>query len=195
MDKCGVGKTSRSIKLIVVGSCGVGKTSLINSLQKKEFSSTISPTVSPSSLNVKIKTAPNSEVTLQVWDTAGQEKYQSISKMFYRDADICFIVYDHLTVNTVEQWGVTVREEVPDVTIFLIQTKRDLLDEDSQSLIRKGYELQKEHRFSQYFLVSSLTGQGVHDAFLSAALLKSEEIVRKPIEKYVQEKKQGKGCC
>lgn len=188
-------KGIRSLKLIVVGSCGVGKTALISALQKRQFNSTMSSTISPASFNTKIKTSQDHEVTLQIWDTAGQEKYQSISKMFYRDSDICFVCYDHWTVNTVEQWVKSVREEVPNAIIFLVQTKRDLAGADYESDIQKGYEMMREFNFVHYYFVSSLTGQCVDEVFLDAALLEDKILCKEPMALSIKEIKEEKKCC
>ena len=187
-------KINRALKLIVVGSCGVGKTSLIGAYQKKQFSTDMKPTISPASYNTKIQISPEQEVTLQIWDTAGQEKYQSISQMFYRDSDICFIVYDENSVDSVEHWAEIVREEVPHVIIFLVQTKSDLLTTNTGDCVQQGQTLKKKYNFKDYFLVSSRSGQGVNEAFLAAALVYNEIFQREPIMQTIKAN-ESKRCC
>ncbi|GMI73161.1 RAB GTPase homolog G3D [Hibiscus trionum] len=62
------------LKVIILGDSGVGKTSLMNQYVNRKFS--------------------NQLFTLQIWDTAGQGRFQSLGVAFYRGADCCVLVYD-----------------------------------------------------------------------------------------------------
>lgn len=60
---------------------------------KDEFGKSSGPTVGGDFLTANI-TLKGKKYTLHIWDTAGQEKFESISNTFYRDTDACIIVFD-----------------------------------------------------------------------------------------------------
>ena len=80
-------------KVILLGNSGVGKTSLINVATNKEFNDNelVSTFSSYILKDVKIKSI---NYSLNLWDTAGQEQYRSISNIFFKGSDIAIFVYD-----------------------------------------------------------------------------------------------------
>ena len=83
---------SEVIKLIIIGSVSVGKTSLLLRYATGKFQS-ISKSTSTASYITKIKQANNKTYEIRLWDTAGQEKYRSLTKIFIKDAKIALLVY------------------------------------------------------------------------------------------------------
>ena len=81
------------MKVIIVGDSGVGKTNLLERFVKDQFTKDMINTVGVDFIGktVQIK---DKIVKLQFWDTAGQEKYRSISAAYYKSADGVIIVYD-----------------------------------------------------------------------------------------------------
>ncbi|EAX82548.1 Ras family protein [Trichomonas vaginalis G3] len=123
-------------KLILIGSCGVGKTSLLTQYLHNRYDAEEKPTISPTSASVNIKTTNGISVQFSIWDTAGQETYQSISRIFYRDANICFLCFEEHTSDSIETWISRIRQEVPSVSIFLVQTKCDLITNQLETFAR-----------------------------------------------------------
>lgn len=80
-----------TIKAILLGESMVGKTALIKRIISNTFEETIS-TNGPSSNYVDIEINGNT-LKLTVWDTAGQEKFRSLNKLYYKGAEIEFLVY------------------------------------------------------------------------------------------------------
>ena len=85
-------KQKNTIKIIVVGSMAVGKTCLITHYQTGKLLSEI-PSTCGSSFVQKKKIINGIKYTLNLWDTAGQEKYDSLTKMFTKNANIIILVY------------------------------------------------------------------------------------------------------
>ena len=81
-----------SIKLIIIGSVNVGKTSLLTRYATGKFQRTLKST-SNASFIIKNKIINNKEYEIKLWDTAGQEKYRSLTKIFIKDAKIALLVY------------------------------------------------------------------------------------------------------
>ena len=80
-------------KIIFVGDSGVGKTTLINRINNEEFKDLNESSVGIDyySKNIKFR---GEELTLQIWDTAGQEKYRGLIPTYARNAVLAFIIYD-----------------------------------------------------------------------------------------------------
>ena len=123
---------NENIKIILLGESGVGKTNLINvffGLGFKEFiPSNISTNCFDGTFNYN-----NQDYNYSIWDTAGQELYKSINKMFVRDAKIILIVYsiiDRESFEEVKFWMDFLKENQGDekYIIALIANKCDLYE-------------------------------------------------------------------
>ena len=81
------------IKLILVGDSGTGKTNLINVAAGFDFDTGTVTTTSCSYVQ-KIMKKDNEQIKINLWDTIGQEKYRSLTKIFVKDSKIVIFVYD-----------------------------------------------------------------------------------------------------
>ena len=81
-------------KLILLGDVNVGKTTLINKFAKDPKAAGVpSATVGVDFVKKEMRIG-NTDVTIQLWDTAGQEKFESIGYAFYRGVNCCMFVFD-----------------------------------------------------------------------------------------------------
>ena len=82
-------------KVVLIGESGVGKTCIISRYITGSFDSNTTSTNGASycSKNVKYENL-GKNLLLDIWDTAGQEKYKSLTKFFYKDAAVAILVYD-----------------------------------------------------------------------------------------------------
>ena len=82
-------------KVVLIGESGVGKTSIISRYMTDTFSTTLGSTPGA---NFTTKTVflkdENQSIKFEIWDTAGQEKFRSLAKVFYKNASICILVYE-----------------------------------------------------------------------------------------------------
>ena len=78
-------------KVIIIGDSGIGKTTIMNSYLKKNNNNQTS-TIGTEYSNILISKY-NQE--LQVWDCAGQEKFKSLVKLYYRGAKACIFTFIH----------------------------------------------------------------------------------------------------
>ena len=81
-----------SVKVILVGDSGVGKTSMI-SRYLNQYNEHIDSTIT-TSYYTKLVTIDNYKLNFQIWDTVGQEQFRSLNSLFFKDAQICLMVYD-----------------------------------------------------------------------------------------------------
>ena len=79
-------------KVILVGDSGVGKTTIIDRYLNK-YKENVSSTLS-TSYYVKSEIINNYKINFQIWDTVGQEQYRSLNSLFFKDAQICLMVFD-----------------------------------------------------------------------------------------------------
>lgn len=117
------------IKTILVGSSGAGKTNIIYALTGHDFDSK-SMTTMTSTFVDKEYTINNKKYRLEIWDTAGQEKFRSLTKIFVKDSRIVIFVYDITVKKSFEEidyWAKTVKEILGDSAVYgLAGNKKDL---------------------------------------------------------------------
>ena len=82
-------------KVVLIGESGVGKTSIISRYITNTFRSILAatPGASFTAKTVYLREY-NQSIKFEIWDTAGQEKYRALAKVFYKNAAICILVYD-----------------------------------------------------------------------------------------------------
>jgi small GTP-binding protein len=161
-------------KLLIVGESGVGKTCMLlrfaDNLFEENFLSTIGV-----DFKVKEITVNNQKVKLQIWDSAGQERFRNITSSYYRNCSGIIIVYDVTSEDSfirVTDWIQEVRRYVPTVPLIVVGNKCDLEDKRAVPTAR-GEELgQKEGLI--FLETSAKTNTNIETAF--------EEVSKKLIE-------------
>lgn len=87
-----------TFKLVIIGNKSVGKTSLVKRYTDNTFTNSVESTIGAQfcSKIVVLEPTPGNEVRvkLQIWDTAGEEKFRSITPMYYKNANAVVLVYD-----------------------------------------------------------------------------------------------------
>ena len=82
-------------KVVLLCESGVGKTSIISKYTQNVFKSQRLPTTGANFVTKRIILEDeNKSINFEIWDTAGQEQYRSLAKVFYRNSDVCILVYD-----------------------------------------------------------------------------------------------------
>ena len=91
-------------KAILVGESGVGKTSIILRFIKDQYNEISPSTAGANYASKKLEFSEyNRQLQFDIWDTAGQEKYRGLAKLFYKDASIAILVYDITKRKTFEE--------------------------------------------------------------------------------------------
>ncbi len=95
MTEGGEEKKFPQCKVVLLGDSGVGKTCIISRYISGSFDSNSASTNGASYASKKVEYKDiNKTLILDIWDTAGQEKYKSLTKFFYKDAAVAILVYD-----------------------------------------------------------------------------------------------------
>ncbi|KAJ7419561.1 Ras-related protein Rab-17 [Willisornis vidua] len=119
-------------KVVLLGSMSVGKSSLAYRYVRNDFREFL-PTVGCSFFTQTLK-LEEATVKFEIWDTAGQEKYQSVCHLYYRDAHAALLVYDIASKETLKRaklWLEDLEKKfLPDeIVIALVGNKTDLAAE------------------------------------------------------------------
>ena len=104
-DYDGEGEDAKACKVVLLGEAGVGKTSIISRFIHNKFEENLETTTGASyaGKNMIFKDYQNQVVKFEIWDTAGQEKYRSLAKVFYKNSSACILVYDITRRNSFEE--------------------------------------------------------------------------------------------
>ena len=202
-----IGENELTVKAVLLGESGVGKTSIIsrfidNSFEKNKKSTTGADYTGKT---MYFDEYGGKKIKFEIWDTAGQEIYRSLTKIFYKDAKIAVLVYDITKRETFEElkkyWYNQIKESAtPDIIIAISANKCDLY-EDEKVKEEEGREFAKE--IGAYFkLTSAFLNSGIEELFKTIGvkfldeyinnLNKEEDINGK---KKLKNKNEKKGCC
>lgn len=121
-------------KVVLVGESGVGKTCIINQFLEKKFAekevSTTGASYSTIILNID-----KAKVKFELWDTVGQERFRSLTRLYYKDASVAIIVCDITKSSTFKEartyWALQIADHSPnDIIIAIALNKSDLEDQE-----------------------------------------------------------------
>ena len=137
---------TKSIKIIIIGSVNVGKTSLLMRYATGMFQNKLKST-SNASFITKEKEINNKKYELKIWDTAGQEKYLSLTKIFVKEAKIALLVYaidDKKSFNDLNLWLNIVKEINSDHVVLGIAANKADLYKKAEVTNEEGKKYAKE---------------------------------------------------
>ena len=208
-----------NLKLAIIGSVGVGKSSIINRFIKDKFDAQMISTLG-ANYSKKNMVINDKNVTLDIWDTAGQEKFHSMGRQFYTNSNIIIIVYDITNINTFEDiknhWYNDIVEYADKYKVLgIVGNKYDLYDnqgvEEIDDKIIKNFidsiSLKSDYPIIN-MKVSAKTGVNISRLFQKLVnkyleteyqmLIKNETFQRSDsfiIQKGKNKKKNKKKCC
>lgn len=168
------------IKLTIVGDGACGKTCLLMVFKDDKFPSDYIPTVFEN--DMKCLTVDEKEIELVLWDTAGQEDYDSIRPLSYPNTDVILLCYSISSVesfaNISHKWLKEIKWFCPKVPLILVGLKKDLRsskDTNSDEELKQkhvsfedGIKMAAAIGASAFMECSSLTREGVQEVFESA---------------------------
>ncbi len=186
-------------KILLLGDSSVGKTCFLMRYIDNTFQDIHMSTIG---LDYKLKNVQlenGKMVKIQLWDTAGQDRFRSITKNYYKGAHGIILIYDiteNKTFENVKNWMNQIKEEVSDkVTIVLVGNKIDV-EEHRKVKTEQGESMAKDFGI-MFFECSAKTGENINGIFNS--------LVRKVVDNFAKsaesgqklknKKKKGKGCC
>lgn len=153
-------KVKYSFKLIIVGDSEVGKSSLLMKYVRDTFLTEQQMTIGVDFFTKQITIPDNNNrkipVKLQLWDTAGQEKFRALIRVYYRDCSGVILVFDvtrRESFVNIENWLNIIRDECSkDTSVIIIGNKIDLPD---RTVTKEEAELFALQNNVQYFETSA----------------------------------------
>lgn len=191
-----------AIKVVIVGNGGVGKSSMIQRYCKGIFTKEYKKTIGVDFLERQIDLNAQ-EVRLMLWDTAGQEEFDAITKAYYRGAQACVLTFstvDRESFEAVECWKNKVEAEVGEIATVIVQNKIDLIDEaEVQTHEAEALAQKLQLRFYRISVKDNLNVSEVFrylaDKYLSqtSVIFAEEFLAQKNIASMIPSKKKRSG--
>lgn len=157
-------------KYIIIGDTGVGKSCLLLQFTDKRFQPVHDLTIGVE-FGARMINIDGKQIKLQIWDTAGQESFRSITRSYYRGAAGALLVYDITRRDTFEHlttWLEDARQHSSsNMVIMLIGNKSDL-DAKREVKAEEGLQFAKEHGLV-FMETSAKTAANVEEAFINTA--------------------------
>ncbi|CAL6018363.1 Rab1a [Hexamita inflata] len=179
-------------KVVFLGDAGVGKTCILQRLLRNQFDPQTLSTAGAQFVQ-KAMNYNGKQIKLNLWDTAGQEKYRSLATMYYRNANAVLIIFDltrQSSLDNVVYWYKQLQQAGISQNIIIVGNKADSV----RKVRRADAELVAESLYCPYFECSAKTGDSIGSIFEKVCEL-VENCSSKAVKpmKLVQEQKQG--CC
>lgn len=161
---------SKVCKLVVLGDSSVGKTSIIHHYITNEFKANYKATIG-ADFTSKCVNIDGDMVEFQIWDTAGEERFHSVSSTFYRGTDACLLVFDLTNKDSfmkLSMWRNTMLEkggmsDPEDFLFIILGNKSDLKDE--RCIKYEDADQYAKSLGCNYYEVSAKTGENISTGF------------------------------
>ena len=154
------------IKSLLIGDSNVGKTTIIGKFLDKNFSEKTLNTVGLDLKYVKLN-INDMKIKLQLWDTAGQEKFRSMTTSYYRGVNVIIIVFDvtsQISFEHVKDWMNNIKQFAKiGVMKVIVGNKIDLKDERIVTYV-EGKNFAQSYNV-KYFETSAITREGIVELF------------------------------
>ena len=201
-----------TFKIIIVGDISVGKTSIIKRFIENKFSDELQSTLINENLKKKIRIDSSTIVTLNIWDTIGDERFRILTRQFYQDAHGALLIFDITNKETFNKLDIWIKDIIenspPDCILMLIGNKYDLKDNRKISYDDANILSQRFNIF--YYEVSAKNGNNIALAFeqLTYRIIDKQREEENNVNRYVRKDRRNtiglqdgnrnnnnKGCC
>jgi len=172
-------------KLLVVGDIGTGKTSIIKRFVHNIFSMHYKSTIGVDFALKVINWDPKTEVRLQLWDIAGQERFGTMTRVYYKEAVGAMVVFDVTRIGTFEavaKWKADIDAKVTygpndqPIPVVLLANKCDLAKEGFVKTPAEMDKYVKDNGFIGWFETSAKDNINIDKAakFLISHILEND---------------------
>ena len=163
-------------KVVMLGKASCGKTCLANRYINGTYTQQVM-TVGMAFLAKDVQVGDR-QFQLAIWDTAGSERFQSITPMYYRGATVallCYSVEDSDSLDRIDFWYDQLARTEPDCAVFVVGTKVDIIGQDSERAVSLRTQVAswadgKGISSERLFTTSALSGAGVKELFDAVAV-------------------------
>lgn len=190
------------IKIIIVGDADVGKSCIATRFQYNKFDPNYEITIGVEFFS-KIIEIDNNKIKIQIWDTAGQETFNSLVKSYFRNINGCLLTFDltdRESFTNIENWLNKVETESnTDVTYILVGNKSDKIEKRS-ILYEEAVAFSKRYKID-YIETSALNARNIYNLFylITQTILEKNNINmqlnRINLKKYYDDDYNDDSCC
>ena len=156
----------KKYKVLIIGDACVGKTSLLLRHVEGRFIEEVTGTIGVD-YRANTYVRDNQRYDLQIWDTAGQDRFKNVTRAYYRDANAALLVFDltkETTLDNIKTWYQQLTNHVDrsDIVTILVGNKCDL---KSKVMPPEIQQLASELNISTYVQTSAREGTRVNEVF------------------------------
>ena len=190
-------------KVLLLGDSTVGKTCFLLRYCDKTFQEAHLSTIG---LDYRLKTMTlqnGKNIKLQIWDTAGQDRFRAITKNYYKGANGIILIYDITNLQSyenVKNWIAQIREQAnPNVVIYLAGNKIDVVEELRMVKTEDGQKIADEFKLP-FYETSAKSGINVNKIFEELVenideVYSKLEPPKNEIKNKLYDGETKKGCC
>jgi len=173
----GVQKTQEAkefeIKICLLGDIAVGKTSIASRFCKNSYTDNYINTIGGAYQQQNLVLSNGAKMKLHIWDTSGQDRFRSMTNLYYRDAQAAILTYDVTNPQSLESlnyWLSELKDKVDqeNMLLCLAGNKNDVDKNEKKVTESQGKEFAEKNNML-FFETSAKTGAGVKELFQTIA--------------------------
>ena len=188
--------------IIVLGESAVGKTAFIKRFNEDKFEKSYLTTLGLDFITKEIKSKEGKIINMKIFDTAGQERFRTLTNNYYQKADGILLIYsikDKDSFSTINNWINEIKTKAKDdVVVFLIGNKCDL-DKEREVSKKEGQTLGEKYKIPFYESSAKLdvNVKNVFEDLAQMVVEKSGNVVEEEGEELTKKKNniKKKKCC
>ena len=164
-------------KYIIIGDPSVGKSNLLMKFAHNKFTDEYQATIGVE-FGAKNITFNNQVYRIQIWDTAGQENFRSITRSYYKNSACALIVYDitrKISFDNLVQWIEDCKNSSPKTVFMVLVGNKSDLERNREVTEEEGREFAEKNGML-FFETSAKTGKNVEEVFTQSATLIAKKI-------------------
>ena len=185
--------------IIVLGESALGKTAFIRRFSEDKFEKSYLTTLRLDFITKEIKIKEGKTINMKIFDTAGQERFRTLTNNYYQKADGILLIYsikDKDSFSTINNWITEIKTKAnEDVVVFLIGNKCDL-DKDREVSKKDGETLAEKYKIP-FYESSAKLDVNVKNVFeeLAQMVVDNSGNVVESNELNIKTTKKVKNCC